>query len=96
MVDFFLFLGHLVSERTFGVMYYHALFFACKSLKQTSGHKKSGLSTWLQMATSIFLRVLYEYAWVNILTSFTPEGMNTVTVVDSGHIMFSTCTVHVL
>ena len=41
---------HLVSVRTFSVMYDHILLDACKLPDQTSGHMLSGLlSWWLQM-----------------------------------------------
>ena len=44
-------------------------FWTCKSPGQIFGHTKSGLSArWLHMVTSIFLRGLCGYVWVNILT----------------------------
>ena len=43
--------------------------FTCKAADQTSGHIKWAVSmVILHMVTSIFLRGLSQYIWVNILT----------------------------
>ena len=59
---------HLVSIRTFGVMYDHSAI-TCKSADQISGHMNWAVSlVILHMVTSIFLWILCAYIWINILT----------------------------
>ena len=49
-------LRHLVSERTFSVMYHHTIFYVCKSQNQISANGLSGW--WFRIATLIFFTVV--------------------------------------
>ena len=64
-LEFWVVLQHLVSVRTFSVMYSYTILYVCKLPDQTSGYTLSGLlAWWWQMTTSIFFRGLCGYVWL--------------------------------
>ena len=75
MVWFVLFNDTLLSVRTFGVMYDHTFYKQVQiSRSDIRPHIKWAVSlVILHMITSIFLRALCVYIWVNILT-LSPRG----------------------
>ena len=58
---------HLVSVSTFGVMYDHTLFYACKSPEQSSDHTEAGCQPG-DYRWPLNIPQGCEYMWVNILT----------------------------
>ena len=73
--DGFGFVMHLISLRPFGIVCDHTLFYACKSQNQNIGpHVKRAVSLVIVDGHVIFLRGLFGYVWVNLVTLSPPKG----------------------